>query len=164
MQVNYPREVFLFKQTAQQLAQFIISFAMVLVVLLCFRVVPAWQTLLLPLVVLPLFLLAAAMGLIVAMLAVVAVDVRMIINMGMTLLMWVTPVVYVAPAESAFVRLVNKWNPLTYLVCSCRDIVIKGALYDVVGYSVCSSVALLLFLAAWRLFYVSESQLVERMI
>jgi len=164
MQVSYPHEAFLFKETAQQLAQFIISFLMILVVLVCFQTVPSWATVLLPLVALPMFFLAAAMGLLVSMLAVVAVDIRMMINMGLGLLMWATPVIYVAPAESAFVRSLNKWNPLTYLVCSCREIIIWGEIRDPARYAICAAIAFLLFMVSWRLFYVSEDQLVERMV
>jgi len=57
-----------------------------------------------------------------------------------------------------------KWNPLTYLVCSARDIIIYGRLYDVQGYAICTGLSFLCFLVSWRLFYVSENKLIERMI
>ncbi len=164
MQVNYPHEAFLFKEVAQQMARFVISFVMVMVVLAAFRVIPAWTTVLLPLVVLPMFFLASAAGLVASMLGVVAVDIRMIINMALGLLMWASPIIYVAPSDNAFVRLINRWNPLTYLVCSARDIVLHGHLYEPSIFALCSGVAFVLFLLSWRLFYVSESQLIERMV
>jgi ABC-type polysaccharide/polyol phosphate export permease len=164
LQVNYPHEALLFKQVAQQVANFVIGFAFNLVILLCMKVVPAWQTVLLPLVALPLFLLAAAMGLIASMINVVATDVTRIIRMGLTLLMYGTPIIYSADVGSEVVRTVIKWNPLTYLVCSCRDIVLFGRLYHAQGYFLCSGLAVLLFLISWRLFYISEDKIVERMV
>ncbi len=93
MQVNYPHEALLFKQTAQHLANFIITFVMNIVVLLAFKVIPSWGIIFFPLVALPLFFLGAAIGLVTSMISIVAVDVSKIINMGMGLMMWVTPVI-----------------------------------------------------------------------
>ena len=112
----------------------------------------------------PLFFLAAAIGLVVSMIAIVAVDIDRIITMGMGLMMWATPLIYSDKVESEFVQLIIKWNPLTYLICSARDIIIYGRLYDVTGYLVCSGFSFILFMIAWRLFVISEDKIIERMI
>jgi lipopolysaccharide transport system permease protein len=164
MQVNFPHEVMLFKQVAQHLAGFLIAFVMNLVVLLCFGVIPSWGTLLLPVVALPLFFLGAAMGLMMAMIGVVAGDVSRFVDMGMAFLMYLTPIIYSAKTTSPLVQTIIHWNPLTYLVCSCRDIMIYGRLYSPTGYFISAGISLLLFMISWRLFYVSEDKLVERMI
>ena len=164
LQVNYPHEALLFKQTAQHLATFFITFIINVVVLLASRELPSWGILFFPLVALPLFFLGAAVGLIVSMISVVAVDLSWAINTLMGLLMLVTPVVYTAKGKGPFVQAVVKWNPLTYLVCSCRDIIIDGRLYHAQSYFICAAASFVLFLISWRLFYVSEHKLVERMI
>lgn len=164
MQVNFPHEAMLFKQAAQTLASFVITFALNIAVLLCFQVMPSWGVLLLPLVALPLFLLAAALGLMIAMIGVVATDVSRFVDMGMAFMMYLTPVIYAADTPPPFVQSIIHWNPLTYLVCSCRDIMLYGRLYDATGYFISAGLALASFLIAWRLFYVSEDKLVERMI
>ena len=165
-QVNYPHEALLFKQTASQLANFLISFVVNIIVLLAFRVVPSWGILLFPLVALPLFFLGAAMGLLVCMISIVAVDLDRIISIGMRFLMYTTPLIYSNRVPNELVQTVIKWNPLTYLVCSCRDVIIYGHLYEqAVGpYFLCAGVSFLLFLVSLRLFYVSEHKLIERMI
>jgi lipopolysaccharide transport system permease protein len=94
----------------------------------------------------------------------VAVDIDRIMTMGLGVLLYVTPVVYSSGIDNALVQTITRWNPLTYLVCSARDIIIYGRLYHNVGYLVCAGLALLLFLVSWRLFYVSEHQIIERMI
>ena len=48
MQVNYPHEALLFKQTAQILANFLIGFVMNIIVLIAFGVVPSWQIIFFP--------------------------------------------------------------------------------------------------------------------
>ena len=161
-QVNYPHEALLFKQVAQQLANFVIGLVFNFVILFLMKVVPAWNTILLPLVALPLFLLAAAIGLITSMINVVATDVTRVIRMGLTLLMYGTPIVYGADVSNHIVRTIIKWNPLTYLVCSCRDIILFGRLYNAPGYFICTGIAILIFLISWRLFYISEDKIIER--
>ena len=164
MQVNYSHEVLLFKQTAQHLAGFAIVLVFNIVVLFCFGIIPSFGVFLFPFVALPLFFLGSAIGLIVAMINVVAVDVSRIINMGMGLLLLGTPVIYSNKIVSPFVRFVVKWNPLTYLVCSCRDIILKGELYYPELYFICAGACFIVFMISWRLFYVSEHKLIERMI
>ena len=56
-QVKYPHEALLMKQTAQHLAGFIITFAINIIVLLIFHVVPSPWIVLFPLLILPLFFL-----------------------------------------------------------------------------------------------------------
>ncbi len=164
MQVNYPHETLLFKQTAQHMASFLISFLMNIIVLMAFGVVPSWMIIFFPLVILPLFFLGTAIGLITSMISIVAIDLSKIITMGMGLILWATPVIYSDKVDSPFVQVVIKWNPLTYLVCSARDIIIYGRLYDTIGYFLCAGLSFLLFMISWRLFYVSENRIIERMI
>ncbi len=164
MQVNYPREALLFKQTAQHLANFTIIFVMNIIVLFAFKVIPSGKIILFPLVVLPLFFLGGAIGLIASMISIVAVDISRMINMGMGLMMYLTPVIYSDKVNSQFAQSIIKWNPLTYLVCSARDIIIYGRLYDAKGYFICTAISFLLFMISWRLFFVSEDRIIERMI
>jgi len=164
MQVNYPREALLFKQTAQHLAHFSIALVLNLVVLLMFRVLPGWKALLFPLVAMPLFFLGAAIGMVVSMISIVAIDISRGIKMGMGLMMYLTPVIYSNRINSELAQSIIAWNPLTYLVCSARDIVVYGRLYDPGGYFFSSGLSVLLFIVSWRLFYVSEDRIIERMI
>jgi len=164
MQVNYPHEALLFMQLAQHVANFLIAFVMNLIILVAFGVVLNWEILFFPLVVLPLFFLGTAIGLVVSMISVVSIDVDRIINMGLSLMMWITPVIYSDKVNNQFVQTLIAWNPLTYLVCSARDIIIYGRLYEATGYFLCTGASFLLFMISWRLFYVSENKVIERMI
>lgn len=164
MQVNYPHEALLFKQVANQLAGYGVGFVMNIGVLFMFGVVPSWGLLLFPLVALPLFFLGVALGLIIAMVTVVAYDVSRLVELLMGVLMYTVPVIYAPATGSGLLSWVNKWNPLTYLVCSCRDMILYGHLYHPKGYFIAASLAFLAFMVAWHLFYVSEDKLIERMV
>jgi ABC-type polysaccharide/polyol phosphate export permease len=78
--------------------------------------------------------------------------------------MWVTPIIYSDKVGNELVRTLIAWNPLTYLVCSARDIIIYGTLYNAGGYFLCAGLSALLFMISWRLFYISEDKIIERMI
>jgi len=163
-QINYPHEALLFKETAQHLASFLITLLINIIVLFAFSVIPSWKILLFPLVVLPLFFLGAAIGLIFAMISIVAIDINRIVELGMGFLMYLTPIIYSGSIKNAYVQEIIKWNPLTYLVCSARDIIIYGRLYNTGGYFLCAGLSLLLFMVSWRLFFISENKIIERMI
>jgi lipopolysaccharide transport system permease protein len=165
MQVSYPHEALLFQQAAQQIANFSIGFMLNLVVLAIYGVLPAWTIIFLPVATLPLFFLASALGLIASMIKVVAMDIGRAIQMFLTLVMYATPIVYTMDKiENTLIHTLVRWNPLTYLVCSLRDLILFGRLYNTAGYVICAVISLLLFMISWRLFYVSEGKLVERMI
>lgn len=164
MQVNYPHEALLFKQIAHKLADFVIALALNIVVLLIYGVAVSPAALLLPIVALPLAWFAAACGLVLSMLSVVAVDVTRIVNMGAAFLMYLTPIIYTDDISNELVRAIIKWNPLTHLVCSCRDILLFGRLYDLEGFAWSAILAITFLAASWRLFYIGEKRLVERMV
>ncbi|MEW6673428.1 MAG: ABC transporter permease [Thermodesulfobacteriota bacterium] len=164
LQVNYPHEALLFKQTSEHLANFIITFLMNVVVLLINGVIPNWKIIFFPIVMLPLFFLGSAIGLISSMISVVAVDISRIINVVMGLMMYITPLIYSDKVNNPMAKSIIKWNPLTYLVCSARDIIIYGKLYNIEGYFLCAVLSFIAFMLSWRLFYVSEDRIVERMI
>ena len=164
LHVNFPHEALLLKETAQQLAAFLVTFVLNLVVLLVFRVTPSWGVILLPLVALPLFFIGSAIGLVISMVNIVTVDLSRCVGAAVGLLMFTTPLIYGDNVESPLVQTIIKYNPLTYLVCSCRDVVIYGRLYDgnVQAYFLSAATAFLLFLVSWRLFYIGEQKVIER--
>ena len=173
MQISYPHEALLVKQVAQQLANFLITLGVAMLVMIIYGLWPPWQTIFLPLVVLPLFFLGAGIGLIGSMVSIVAVDLTKLANVVLGLLMWVTPIIYAAEDLDPLLQTLVEWNPLTYLVCSARDILLDGRLYEPtlgfsagssLGYFASAGLSFILFMMSWRLFFVSEDRLTERMI
>ena len=173
MSINYPHEALLVKQVAQQIANFLITLVVMLLVLALFEVWPRWQAIFLPLVALPLFFLGAGLGLIGAMVSIVAVDLTKLANVVLGLLMWITPIIYADYVPHSLLESLIEGNPLTYLVCSARDIMLFGRLYEPtmgfsagssLGYFASAGLSFILFMMSWRLFFVSEDRLTERMI
>ena len=164
MQVKYPHEALLAKQIFQQLANFLASFLVTIVVLLVFRVVPSWQIFLLPILVLPMLFLGAGLGLLISVIGIVANEVKRIADVGMGLLIFFTPIIYSTNSTTGIIATIVKINPLTYIVGGVRDAIAYGKIENF-QYFVWSGIgSFVFFLLAWRLFYVSEEKVIEKML
>ena len=164
MQVKYPHEVLLMKQTAQHLANFLLGFLFNIIILIFFGVIPSWKIIFFPLVVLPLFFLGAGMGLVSSVISVVAIDIRRGFDTALGLLMYITPVIYSNQVDNTFLRTVMAYNPLTYLFGNVRDLILFGRFDHPDRYLYAAIFALVVFLFSWRLFYISEEKVIEKMI
>lgn len=162
---SFPHEAVFGTQFILRLVDFTIAFIVTMLSLVIFRIIPSLGIVYLPLILIPLLLMAAAVGITVSVLSVVSYDIRRVVTGVLGLLMFVTPVIYSAHAVT------NLWlknlilaNPLTYLVCSARDCVFFGRLYDVRGFVICTLVSVVMFFVSWRIFHVAEDKIIERMI
>lgn len=163
-QVKYPHEILLVKQIAQHLANSIIAFAMNFIVLLYFGVIPSWKIALFPIFAIPLLLLGAGIGLMISGVTVVAPEIQKAFDLIMGLLIWVTPVIYSPKFENPFIQSVIKWNPLTYLIGSVRDMIISGQLTNPNEFLYSTLFSIVVFLCAWRIFFVTEDKIIEKIL
>jgi len=163
-QVNYPHDTLLIKQAMLQLANFSITFLINIIVLFSFGVVPSVYIFIFPILILPIFFIGSAIGLFACILEVVASDINKGITFLIGLLMYITPVIYSSKVENPFLQQMIKWNPLTYLIGGARDVIIYGRMDHIGTYLICSGAAFLLFLFSWRIFYITEQRVIEKMI
>ncbi len=164
MQVKYPHEALLVKQTAQHLANFLLGFILNIIILVAFGVIPSWKIAFFPVIILPLFFLGAGIGIVVSVINVVAIDLTKGFNLVFSLLMYITPVIYSNRVENTHLRTIMKYNPLTYLVGNVRDLIIYGKFEHVDRFVYSALFALVVFLFSWRLFFISEEKVIEKMI
>ena len=164
MQVNYPHEVLLIKQTAQHLANFLLSFIVNIIVLIFFNVIPSWKIIFFPILVLPLFFLGAGIGLVISVIGAVSTEVQKGVDILLGLVIYATPVIYSPNIDNDIVQKIIKWNPLTYLVGGVRDIIIYGKMDNIDKFIYSALLAFIVFLLSWRLFFISEDKVIEKMI
>ena len=165
MNIALPHEAVFVAPMLVKAVDFAFSVLITAAVIAFFGIVPSWHALLLPLVVVPLFLFSASIGLIACLISAVSYDFSRALSYILGLVMFATPVVYSLDAiGSRWLRLVVMCNPLTYLVCSARDIILFGTLYYPGRFFVSSAAALCMFIFAWRVFYITENRIVERML
>lgn len=164
-QINYPHEALLVKQTAQHLSGFLLTLVFNILVLLLFGVPLTWGILLLPFAAIPMFFLAAGMGLFISVVSVVASDISSIFNILLGFVYYATPIVYTpSQIDSEFIRTVISLNPLTYLVGGARDLFLYGYMQDFDKFLLVSIFSFFVFFFSWRLFFVSEGKVIERML
>ena len=164
MQVKYPHEALLLKQTAQHLASFLITFALNIALLFIFGIPLSWGLLLFPIIIIPMFLLGAGLGLMISVISVVATDITNFVNLGLSVLFYATPIIYSSKDKDPLLQTLNNLNPLTYLVGGVRDFIITGNMDHWDRFLILAVLSLVFFLLAWRLFYVSEDKVIEKMI
>jgi lipopolysaccharide transport system permease protein len=162
--VQFPHEVLVAKRIMVHLINFVIPFAVNLVVLMIYGVSFSWHLLIFPLSLLPLLLLGVSLGLIVALLRVVAFDFANLFDKAIQFLMFVTPIIYAPKVEIAGLATIIQYNPLTYLIGFSRDLLTKGTFYEPQTYALVSLGVLVLFLISYGFFVKFERDLVERMI
>ena len=163
-QVNFHHEALVFKQGLQNLTNFGISLIINIVVMLSFGVMPTWFILLVPLFIIPIFLLAASLGLMVSILSTLTSDVSRIASFFLSLLMFITPVIYDSSEKVVWLQQCNLYNPLTYLITAPRDLILTGTMSNPFYYIISIVMAILLFMVALRFFYISEKKVIEKMI
>jgi lipopolysaccharide transport system permease protein len=164
MQVSYPHEVLLFKQGLQEFTNFVISLLLNLFVLLVFGVHPSWKIVLFPVLILPLFFLGAGFGLLLALIKVVASDLDRAFMVLIGLCIYITPVIYAPKTKNQVLQMIINYNPLTYLIGTVRDTIIYGRFSFLERYLVAGGIALVFFLFSWRIFFLSEEIIIEKMI
>ncbi len=162
---SFPHEAIFGTQLLLKTVDFFISFCASVAILLLFKIELSWGIILFPFVIIPLLFFAVAVGLSVSVISVVSYDLRRIVTALFGLVMFLTPVIYSADAVgNTMLQKIIQLNPLTYLVCSARDVILFGRLYNTQGFIISSTLAFLLLFISWRIFFISEDRIIERMI
>jgi len=163
-QVNFHHEALLVKQGLQDLTNFGITLVMNIVLMLVFGVTPHWQIVLLPLLILPIFMISASLGILISIANTVTTDIQRIATFLLSILMFITPVIYSAKIKISLMQSIIFYNPLTYIVCGPRDLILYGHINNPQNYWYSMALALGLFAFTMRFFYVSEKRVIEKMI
>jgi lipopolysaccharide transport system permease protein len=160
---DFPSEVLVVARLAEHLIHFSIPLFINIVVLLAFGIRFEWTALLFLPSLIPLLMLGVAIGMVIAVFRVVAVDFATMVDEAMKLVMFLTPVVYTARLDGGWLARVVEWNPLTYLIGFSRDLLTRGTFFETERYLWCSLFSLLLFLGALGFFRLTSKRVLERL-
>lgn len=159
--INFPKDTIIFASIGQIIIDFLIRMLLVLVVFGLYLRFPNWQFFLLPLLVLPTILLVTGLGFITSIMQIVFRDTVNFINVGLSLLLFLIPVMYDLPRAGLLFK-INKFNPLFYLIAVPREVIFEGKSDFILAYFISSLISVFIFLAGWLLFHLTESKLAER--
>ncbi len=151
------------ERTGFHLFNFIIPLLVNIPVILLFGGEIGITALLFPLALIPLLMIGVSLGMIVAVLKVVAVDFSNAMDEVIKILKYLTPVVYAADSDLGFLSQIVKWNPLTYLLSFPRDLMLGQGFHHLNGFILVSLVVFVIFILAWRFYSISAPLLVERL-
>jgi lipopolysaccharide transport system permease protein len=124
---------------------------------------PSWLAILFPLLIVPLVALGVGLGLILAIIGVLARDMTTLATAALNLLMLVTPVVYVGKVDSPVLQRMMEYNPLTYLIDVPRTLVMTGLLPHPLAYAVASALAIAMLILGVYAFYLIQDKVAERL-
>ena len=164
MMNKFPHETIVVSLLITQLFNFFILFLLNIGIILLFKVPLTWYVLLFPLTIIPLVLFALSIGLLVALLRIVALDVCQLIDEGMKVLMYLTPIVYAPRISISWLQPIIDWNPLTYLIGFSRDVLLSGTLFEPKAFAICTVIVLCLFPLVLRFYLKSVPFVIERII
>lgn len=159
--INFPKEALVVASVGSPLFDFLIRLLPVAAVFAWYGVIPPWQALWLPLILLPLLLMALGLGFFLAVLNLAVRDIGNVVGTLLTFGMFAAPVFYPPPVTFPF-YLVNVLNPFSPLLIATQDLLAHGALQHDGLFAGAVAFALLVFLLGWRLFYMTMPRVAER--
>jgi lipopolysaccharide transport system permease protein len=141
-----------------------INILIIIPVMLLFGILPNVWMAVYPLLLLPLLIIGIGMGLILSVIGVIARDIVGIVNQSLSVLFFITPVIYVKDQiDSPFLKKIISLNPLTYLIELPRSLVTLGSSPYWLEYSVISFISLIFMCACVWIFYTLHDLVAERL-
>lgn len=152
--VNIPREALVIAAIGQPVFDFFVRLVPVIAVFIWYGVVPSWGAVFMPLVLLPVVLLALGLGFVLSIANLVIRDIGNALGTVLTVGMFLTPVLYPPPVRWPFF-LVNLLNPLSPLLTASQDLIAVGFLTGPDMFAAACLFSLASALGGWRAFRVT---------
>lgn len=133
------------------------------VLLLACGIWPSWLLAVYPLLALPLLFVGMGVALALAPLAVVVRELPSLMGTLLNFLLYLTPVIYHAHIEQAWLRDLSVWNPLALLVDGPRRLALEGTLFNPLGCVVACGLSVFVLALGVRCFYAYQDRIAERL-
>ena len=159
--INFPREALVFSAMGRALINFLIQVVLVVILFAYYGFIPHWTAILVPLLLIPVVLLALGLGLILSILNGVVRDVGRTMPIFTTFLMLLTPILY-ATTQTGILGTLTRYNPLYYLIIVPRDLILIGSTSEWYGYLLSALLSVGVFFVCWIIFHLTETRIAER--
>lgn len=159
--INFSKKSLIFAPMAKTMISFLIQLILLGILFLFYRTVPSPGILLVPIVVLPIVFLTLGLGFLVSILNAVVRDIGSILGLGITFLMYLTPVLYAKPRIGILSHM-TQYNPMYYFISTGRDLIFYGRLNEVQGFIFSTLFSVVLFVVALVIFHLTETRIAER--
>ena len=161
VQINFSKKALVIASTGQAIVSFLIQFVLVGILFACYQIAPSVAILWVPIIIIPIMLLALGLGFILSLLNGVMRDIGNMLSVLMIFLMFLTPVLYAKPTTGMLAR-ITEYNPLYDLVTTPRDLVLMGKVPELKGFLISSVMSVIIVLACLIAFHLTETRITER--
>lgn len=159
--INFSKDILVIASLVQPILDFLVRMVFLAGLFWYFEFIPFVESIWIPLLLLPLVLMALGIGFILSILNLLARDISNLVGMFAIFGMFFAPVLYPPPVTWPFM-LVNILNPVSPILIATQDLLSTGELshpWILAGSLVFSFVVLLV---GWRLFHVLIPRVIER--
>lgn len=157
-----PIKVIIFNELIVGAIKFFIPFAFIIAYFLYFGISLHPMAFIFPIVLLPLQLFGAAIGLLTGLFSAIAKDFTFLMDNLIKLFFLLSPVVYSPEISTGILAKVIKYNPLTYLISSPRSLLLNGQLYEPMISLLCALCVSIFFILLTRFFVINTARILER--
>jgi lipopolysaccharide transport system permease protein len=159
--INFSKEAIILSGIYKIIFNSLVKCILIIVFVFIYGLGFHWSLFFFPLAIFFIILFGVTVGLIMTPIGLLYNDIGKFISMGLSFVMYLTPVVYVIPKEGFF-KIVMEINPLTPLLLTARDLVI-GNNPDFLGYFiVLILITIPVFFIALVFYRISIPILIER--
>ena len=164
-QVYLPKSIFPLATTFSEMFNFGFGLIVIAIFLIAFGVVPSWEIIFLPIIIIVqlLFLLAVSLG--VAYFSVFIRDIDHLIKHIVRIFFYVSPIIWGEPSSSSATMkkfsFLRDLNPVAIIVDSYRDILMYGRLPNIVGLSIVAMGSLIIFILLIRHYSRNEHKIIK---
>lgn len=159
--VNFPKEAIIISGIGEVLFNASIRLALIIPVLFIFKINPGFTSLFALLGVMVIVMAGVSLGLFLAPLGTLYLDIGKGILLLSTFWMYITPVVFPMKTEG-FAGLIFQYNPMTYLITITRDLITgQPIIYLHESLTILAGIIILFFLA-WVLFRIAMPHIIAR--
>jgi lipopolysaccharide transport system permease protein len=161
--IYYPRLLTPLVPAVSNLVTLIVGMVPLAIIMAWSNVHPGWVILFLPIAILPCVVFALGLGLLVSSLSIEDRDWERVLAFGLTIGLWIAPVIYAPEMIPDGVREIYHLNPMTGALLGFRAVLFNGVPFPTSEwlYSLVSSCAI--FALGLRVFRSTELRLVDRL-
>lgn len=160
-QIRFSRKSLVLASAGQSLVSFLIQFALLGALFICYRRIPSAGIFWVPVLLLPILAMTLGLGLILSLLNGIIRDITNMLSLFLTFGMFLTPILY-PPPQTGMLMTITRYNPLHYLISGARETVLSGRTAEPAGYAASVLVAFLLLLLCLMAFHLTEARIAER--
>jgi lipopolysaccharide transport system permease protein len=160
--INFPKEALILSGVYKLLFNSAIKIGLLVILIFAFGIGFHWSLLLFPFAIVAAVLFGTTLGLFITPIGLIYNDIAKVISMGLNLLMYLTPVVYIIPKEG-LMKTLMELNPFTPLILTARDLALGNSPEYLTYFGCIILASLSLFFVGLMFYRISIPIIVERL-